>query len=77
MKPEQVDKLRRLTGKKTALGAFTVAADRAISCINEFARWTWEQEKRGRTHCGLAEARAELRWLLECHGLREAEGVEE
>ena len=76
MKPEQVDKLRRLTGKNTPLGVFTVAADRAISCINEFAKWTWQQEALGRTHCGLAEARAELRFILEWHGLREAEGEE-
>ena len=76
MKPTQVEKLRRLTGKSTPLGVFTVAADRAISRIIDFARWTWVQENRRRTHCGLAEARAELRWLLECHGLREAEGEE-
>tara|TARA_Y100000590_G_scaffold388898_1_gene463579 strand:+ start:787 stop:1017 length:231 start_codon:yes stop_codon:yes gene_type:complete len=76
MKPEQVEMLRRLTGKSSPLGVFTVAADRAISCINEFGRWTWEQEALGRTHCRLDEARAELRWILECHGLRAAEGEE-
>ncbi len=76
MKPEQVQKLIRLTGKRSPLGVFTVAADRAISSINEFGRWTREQEALGRTHCGLAEARAEIRFILEWHGLREAEGEE-
>ena len=76
MKPEQVDKLRRLTGKSPPLGVFTVAADRAISSLTAFAKWTWQQEALARTHCGLAQQRAELRFILEWNGLREAEGEE-
>jgi hypothetical protein len=76
MKPEQLRELMRLSGKSSPLGVLSVTSSRAISCINEFAWWTRGQEELGRTHCGLAEARAELRWILEWHGLREAEGEE-
>jgi hypothetical protein len=54
----------------------TAAADKSIGAINWLAKWTHEEEEAGRSGCTFAEIRDQLRWILELHGLREAEGEE-